>query len=374
MADNGNNVLDGLYSLAKSLPNKKAQAKAYLTTIIGTIASATTAAWADITGKPLVFPPAAHTHTTTDIIGLNEGLVGTKGVDEVAIGDDKILVYKTISNNLVYEAKPSGSGGITVTNFATYQDLINDVTVTSGNYGTVTNLLNSIFFKLTDWYALGRKIIWKVTANTKWYLALEDNTNDSSGNGYNAVATDVTYITGKVGAKAGNFNGTTSKAIYLGNPIGTTIINLTMMCWVYLSGTSLKGIFLDVGSNPDANGFNIKGFAIGVGTTTTDSVGNNLIGVYNGIRWIPSGKAIGTGWHHIAMAINGTSKPILYLDGVQVYADASTNPSALTTTTPNMVIGATYNNRFFNGYIDEVIFESRLWTSQEIFEYYMQTQ
>jgi hypothetical protein len=58
MADNGNNVLDGLYSLAKSIPSKKAQAKAYLTTIIGTIASATTAAWADITGKPTLVEEA----------------------------------------------------------------------------------------------------------------------------------------------------------------------------------------------------------------------------------------------------------------------------------------------------------------------------
>jgi hypothetical protein len=70
MADNGNNVLDGLYSLAKSIPNKKAQAKAYLTTIIGVIASATTAAWADITGKPITFPPDTHTHVEADITDL----------------------------------------------------------------------------------------------------------------------------------------------------------------------------------------------------------------------------------------------------------------------------------------------------------------
>ena len=364
--------------------------------------------------------------------GTGAGLVGTKEVDETNIADTKILEYDSTSDKLIYVAKPTGGGtgffnkldattnptvnddavdgyevgslwfnistskvfqclnattgaavwveltgggsGVSVTNFTTYQNLLDDTTVGDGNFGTVTNLLNSIFIKFTDWYALGRKIIWKVTANTKWYLPFEDNVNDLSGNGYNATATDITYVTGKVGAKAANFNGTTSKAIYLGNPIGTSITNITMMCWVYLSSTSQKGICLDLGSNPDASGYNIKGFALAIGTTTADTAGNNLIGIYNGVRWIATGKALGTGWHHIAMTINGSSKPTMYADGVQVFTDNGTNPAALTTTNPNMVVGSSYNGRFFTGYIDEAIIESRLWTSQEIFEYFMQTQ
>lgn len=70
MADNGNSVLDGLYLLAKSIPNKKAQAQAYLLSIIGTISSVATAAWADITGKPSTFPPETHTHVEADITDL----------------------------------------------------------------------------------------------------------------------------------------------------------------------------------------------------------------------------------------------------------------------------------------------------------------
>lgn len=70
MADNGNNVLDGLYLLAKSIPNKKAQAKAYILNIIGNISSVASVAWADITGKPTTFPPENHTHVEADIIDL----------------------------------------------------------------------------------------------------------------------------------------------------------------------------------------------------------------------------------------------------------------------------------------------------------------
>jgi hypothetical protein len=387
--------------------------------------------WANITGKPASFTPSTHTHTKSAITDLNEGLVGTKEVNEAAIADEKILEYDTTTGKLIYVAKPSSSGffnnlsattnpgvgddtvdgyevgslwfnitlskvfqclsaatgaavwveltggassGVSVTNFTTYQNLLDDVTVTNGNFGTVTNLMNSIFIKFTDWYALGRKIIWKITANTKWYLPMEDAVTDESGNSFDATATDVTYVTGKVGAKAASFNGTTSKAIYLGNPIGTTITNITMMCWVYISGTSLAGCFLAIGSNPDGSGYNTKGFAIGVGSTHMGATGNNLLGLYDGIRWMATGKAIGTGWHHVAMTINNSSYPTLYLDGVQVYSDAIGVPYALTSTTPNMIVGSTYNNRFFAGYIDEAIIESRLWTSQEIFEYFMQTQ
>ena len=42
--------------------------------------------------------------------GGGAGLVGTKSVDESAIGDDKILVYDLGSDTLVYEAQTGGSG------------------------------------------------------------------------------------------------------------------------------------------------------------------------------------------------------------------------------------------------------------------------
>lgn len=379
----------------------------------GSGSSISSISWSSITDKPLVFPPEDHTHIEADITDLQDYALKSnvleldntdvfipdadyepatkKYVDDNAAGininsqtektilvDDDILLIEDSEDTFAKKkVKISNlpSGGVSVTNFTTYQDLLDDITVEDGNFGTVTNMMNAIFIKLTDWYALGRKIIWQITANTKWYLPMEDSVEDESGNSFDATATNVTYVTGKVGAKAASFNGTTSKAIYLGNILGGAVItNITMMCWVYLSGTSLKGVFIDIGSNPDGSGYNTRGFSLGVGSTTADLNGNNLIGIYNGVRWIATGRAIGTGWHHVAMTINGSSKPTLYIDGVPVYTDTGTNPSALTTTTPNVCAGSTYNNRFFNGYLDEIIVESRLWTSQEIFEYFMQTQ
>ena len=48
--------------------------------------------------------------STKKYVDDNSGKVGTKTVDEALIGDDKILVYKTATSNLVYETKPSGGG------------------------------------------------------------------------------------------------------------------------------------------------------------------------------------------------------------------------------------------------------------------------
>lgn len=67
--------------------------------------------WANITGKPSVFPPEGHTHTSSDITDLNEGLVGTKEVDETSIADERILEYDTTSGKLIYVDKPTGGGG-----------------------------------------------------------------------------------------------------------------------------------------------------------------------------------------------------------------------------------------------------------------------
>lgn len=358
--------------------------------------------WSNISNKPTEFPPEAHNHdgiylnkenteaftpdadyepATKKYVDDNSSSLNLNSLTEkpVPANNDILLIEDSADAYAKKKVKisslPSGGGGGSVNTFSTYQDLLDDATVEDGNFGVVTNMMNAIFIKFTDWYAIGRKLIWKVTANTKWYLPMEDSVNDASGNSFNATATNVTYVTGKVGAKAGSFNGSTSKALYLGNIVGgATITNITMMCWINLSSTSIKGCAIDIGSNPDASGYNLRGFGIGVGGTSMDNNGNNLIGIYDGSRWLATNRAIGTGWHHIAMTINGTSKPTLYLDGVQVYTDSGSSPLALSTTTPNAVVGGTYNNRFFPGYIDEVIVETSLWTSQEIFEYFMQTQ
>lgn len=55
-----------------------------------------------------IYAQATHTHNKSDITGLNEGLVGTKEVNETDIADGKILQYDNASGNLIYVPKPSG--------------------------------------------------------------------------------------------------------------------------------------------------------------------------------------------------------------------------------------------------------------------------
>jgi len=59
------------------------------------------------------YTPFGHTHVEADITNLLHDALKIKGktVDDSAIGDNKILVYKTATQTLVYEDKPSGGGG-----------------------------------------------------------------------------------------------------------------------------------------------------------------------------------------------------------------------------------------------------------------------
>jgi len=59
------------------------------------------------------YTPYGHTHVEADITNLLHDALKIKGktVDDAQIGDNKILVYKSASQTLVYEDKPTGGGG-----------------------------------------------------------------------------------------------------------------------------------------------------------------------------------------------------------------------------------------------------------------------
>lgn len=75
-----------------------------------TTAITTLVEWADIQNKPSVFPPGTHSHSKADITDLNEGLVGTKEVNETDIANTKILQYDSTLGKLVYVTKPTSAG------------------------------------------------------------------------------------------------------------------------------------------------------------------------------------------------------------------------------------------------------------------------
>lgn len=94
--------------------------------------------------------------------------------------------------------------------------------------------------------------------------------------------------------------------------------------WVYVPDTSRNGCFIHVGGLG-------TGFGIGIGNAQFYNAGNNLIGLYEFVRWIGGGLTIGTGVHHVAITC-GSGGASMYLDGRRVYApDGSANmiaPSA----------------------------------------------
>jgi hypothetical protein len=115
---------------------------------------------------------------------------------------------------------------------------------------------------------------------------------------------------------------TQTAEIYTDSAVGGfSASNATIAQWVYIPDTSRRGVFLKIGGGT-------SGFALGVGNTQTDNSGNNLIALYEFVRYVNSGVAIGTGFHHIAMTINGSGHPRLFIDGRAVYSDTTGAPSS----------------------------------------------
>lgn len=144
---------------------------------------------------------------------------------------------------------------------------------------------------------------------------------DSSGNGYDLVnASSVSFVGGKF-ANSAHFNGSN----YLSRPIFYTATNnFTYVAWVYVANLETNGTFFE---NALITGQ--IGLGIGGSTLADTDTGNNLVGVYGGVAWLPSGQAIGIGWHLVGLVRDsGITK--FFLDGTQVgsvFIDSPMSPS-----------------------------------------------
>lgn len=98
--------------------------------------------------------------------------------------------------------------------------------------------------------------------------------------------------------------------------------NFAVCCWVNFSSTSLSGAFFGLGSAT-------TGVGLGVGTTTVDTAGGNIVGLYQGVRWVPTGFAFATGWHFLALSLNASGHPTIWFDRTAVYSDTIGAPGAL---------------------------------------------
>lgn len=187
---------------------------------------------------------------------------------------------------------------------------------------------------------------------------------DRSGSGYHLTisGTPTKWLNGRFG-KALQFSGSNNYASVIMDEFSNS--NVTMAAWVYLDSASKNGSFIKLGAGGD-------GFGIGVGASTFENSGNDLILLYEGVRWIDTNTPIGTGWHHVAMVINGSGVPSAYLDGQLINSYSGTGPLLPTIIT---YIGGYATNRYFNGPIDEVrLYASRALSSSEINDLYKLSQ
>lgn len=193
------------------------------------------------------------------------------------------------------------------------------------------------------------------------YHAMDANTGttsyDTSGNGYNGTFgtgnSAPTWSPGKYGSGLG-FDGVSDQVVVSSVMGITRNTDFTISTWVNLPDTSESGAFVKIGS--EVSGDN-DGFAIGVGGSTFDNEGNDLIFLYESVRWIDTGVPIGLGWHHVAMVVDSSGVPHGYIDGTYIgsFSGTSANaPESDDTTKIGGYTSVTPTSRFGSAMLDEV--------------------
>jgi hypothetical protein len=194
------------------------------------------------------------------------------------------------------------------------------------------------------------------------YYPFEGNALDSSGNGFNGTASSITYVSGKVGSQAAQFNGTSS---YVAIPRSITD-DFTVALWVKTTDTagsagaqwwSGKGLVDGevAGGGADWGTAIVNGkFVLGVGSASGDTTIASSVNMNDGA------------WHHVAATRNNTSGAMqVYVDGV--LRGSGVGPTGSRTWPPNLRIGSIQTgNNFLNGSLDDVRLYDRILTSNEI--------
>ena len=275
------------------------------------------------------------------------------------VGDGKVTLTwsasSTANNYFVKRSTTSGSGYATIS------------TDTSLSF-TDTGLVNGTPY----YYVVAASNANGVSSNSvevsatpsemRARYAFEGNAQDSSGNGFHGTAGALTYVAGKVGAQAAQFNGSSS---YVSIPRSVTD-DFTVAMWVKTTDTtgtagdqwwSGKGL--------------VDGEVPGGGSDWGTSIVNGKfvlgVGAWNGDVTLASSVNINDGaWHHVAATRNNTNGAMqVYVDGV--LRGSGTGPTGSRTYPASLCIGSLlpgYN--FLNGTLDDVRLYDRILTLAEI--------
>jgi hypothetical protein len=196
----------------------------------------------------------------------------------------------------------------------------------------------------------------------KALYAFEGNALDTSGSGNDGTPNALSYVAGKVGAQAAQFNGTSS---YVSIPRSIQD-DFTVTMWVKTTDTagtadaqwwSGKGLVDGEvnGGGADWGTAIVNGkFALGVGSSGGDTTIASSININDGT------------WHHVAATRNNTSGAMaVYVDGV--LRGSGTGPTGSRTWPANLRIGSLQTgNNFLNGTLDDVRLYDRILSAGEI--------
>ncbi len=194
---------------------------------------------------------------------------------------------------------------------------------------------------------------------------MEGDVKDSSGKGNNGSALgNPIYVNGTAGnGMAIQFEGVDD---YVDLPVGNLVSTLTscsFAVWTNSTGGAWSRVF-DFGNSSTAGYMfltandNLSGARFSI-TQTTNTGESSVI----------SPSALSSGWHHLAVTIDGTSRTMqLFIDGERV-ASGTTNtlPSALGKTTQNCLGKSQYTaDPLYTGQIDEFRVYGRTLTPGEV--------
>ena len=160
------------------------------------------------------------------------------------------------------------------------------------------------------------------------------------------------------------FNGTTDHVTANPGSILGATSNVTLEGWANVPSGGASGIVAFLGTRWAG-----YGIAIANGNCwTTCSPGFQVIGLYQMVRWIPTGVTVTPGWHQFALSINSSGQPSIYVDGQLIYSDTGAGPIV-----PNgsALIGTDgYVGRYFGGPIADVSIYNQALSASQILDQY----
>jgi hypothetical protein len=170
-------------------------------------------------------------------------------------------------------------------------------------------------------------------------------------------------LTSNVG-KSVSFSRASSQGVLINN-VGFTSVPFTIEGMIKLPDTSQQGVFFGIRVQAGSN----KGeFYLGVGNNSTDSNGNELIGLSEFAGFYETNTNLGTRINHLAMTVSNSLQLTIYLNGTQVFQGNTSGSEAITGTNGNGMIAYQPGSatRWVTALIDEVSYYPSVLSSGQI--------